>query len=42
LVMIGALVAAIVGTLLEAISPLGTDNLTVPIGVALVLFFLGL
>ena len=42
LVLIGALIAAIVGTLLEAISPGGTDNLTVPIGVALVLFWLGL
>ena len=42
LVIIGALIAAIVGTLLEAVSPLGTDNLTIPIGVALALFFLGL
>ena len=41
-VLIGALIAAIVGTLLEAVSPGGTDNLTVPIGVALVLFWLGL
>lgn len=42
LILSGALVAAIVGTLLEAISPRGTDNLTVPIGVAIVLFWLGL
>ncbi len=42
LVLIGGLVAAIVGTLLEAISPGGTDNLSVPIGVALMLFWLGL
>ncbi len=42
LVLVGALLAAIVGTLLEAVSPGGTDNLTVPIGVAIVLFWLGL
>jgi phytol kinase len=42
LILIGGLIAAVVGTLLEALSPWGTDNLTVPIGIALVLFFLGL
>jgi phytol kinase len=42
LILIGGLIAAIVGTLLEAFSPWGTDNLTVPIGIAIVLFFLGL
>lgn len=42
LALVGALVAAITGTLLEAVSPGGTDNLTVPIGVAIVLFWLGL
>ena len=42
LILIGALIAALVATLLEAISPHGTDNLTVPIVVAIVLFWLGL
>ncbi|GAC1566970.1 MAG: phosphatidate cytidylyltransferase [Ktedonobacteraceae bacterium] len=42
LILLGGLIAAIVGTLLEAISPFGSDNLTVPIGVAVVLFWLGL
>lgn len=42
LILIGGLIAAIIGTLLEAISPKGTDNLTVPIGIAIVLFLLGL
>lgn len=41
LLLLGALIAAIVETLLEAISPLGTDNLTVPLGVALIVFILG-
>ncbi len=35
LLLISALAAAILATLLEAISPAGTDNLTVPIGVAI-------
>jgi phytol kinase len=42
LVLVGALLAATVGTLLEAVSPGGTDNLTVPIGVSIILFWLGL
>lgn len=42
LAFIGALAAAIVATALEAISPAGTDNLSVPIGVALLLFLLGI
>ncbi|TMD57953.1 MAG: hypothetical protein E6I93_01740 [Chloroflexi bacterium] len=42
LILLGGLFAAIVGTLLEAISPWGSDNLTVPIGVAIVLFWFGL
>jgi dolichol kinase len=42
LILIGGLIAALVATLLEAISPSGTDNLTVPIVVAIVLFWLGL
>ena len=42
LLLVSALAAAILATLLEAISPAGTDNLTVPIGVAIALFFLGL
>ncbi len=42
LLLISALAAAIVATLLEAYSPAGTDNVTVPIGVALALLFLGL
>jgi phytol kinase len=42
LILLGGLIAAIVGTLLEAISPFGSDNLTVPIAVAIVLFWLGL
>jgi dolichol kinase len=42
LILIGGLIAALVATLLEAISPYGTDNLTVPIVVAIVLFWLGL
>ncbi len=42
LILLGGLIAAILGTLLEAVSPFGTDNLTVPIGVAIVLFWLGL
>ncbi len=41
LILLAALIAAVVGTLLEAISPWGTDNLTVPIGVSIVLFWLG-
>ncbi len=41
LILIAALIAAVVGTLLEAISPRGTDNLTVPIVLAIVLFWLG-
>jgi phytol kinase len=42
LILIGGLIAAIVATLLEAISPSGSDNLMVPIAVAIVLFWLGL
>ena len=42
LILIGGLIAAVVGTLLEAISPYGSDNLTVPIVVAILLFWLGL
>lgn len=42
LILLGGLFAAIVGTLLEAISPWGSDNLTVPIGVSIVLFWFGL
>ena len=42
LILIGGLIVAIVGTLLEAVSPYGTDNLTVPIVIAIVLFWLGL
>jgi phytol kinase len=42
LILIGGLIAAIVATLLEAVSPYGSDNLTVPIAVAIVLFWLGL
>ena len=42
LILIGGLIAAIVGTLLEAVSPYGSDNLTVPIVVAILLFWLGL
>lgn len=42
LILLGALIAAIVGTLLESVSPWGTDNLTVPIGVTLALFIFGL
>ena len=42
LILLGGLFAAIVGTLLEAISPRGSDNLTVPIGVSIVLFWFGL
>lgn len=42
LLLISALASAIIATLLEAYSPAGLDNLTVPIGVALALFFLGL
>ena len=41
-VLLGGLIAAIVGTLLEMISPAGTDNLSVPIGVSLILFLPGL
>src|SRR6266498_783340 len=37
----GALVSAIVSTLLEAMSPMGSDNITVPLGVAFILYFLG-
>jgi len=42
LILVGALIAASIGTLLEAVSPWGTDNLTVPIGVTLALFIFGL
>ncbi len=42
LILLGGLIAAIVATLLEAISPQGSDNLTVPIAVAIVIFWLGL
>lgn len=42
LILTGGLIAALVATLLEAISPSGSDNLTVPIVVAIVLFWLGL
>ena len=42
LILLGGLIAAIVGTLFEAVSPYGTDNLTVPILVSIVLFWLGL
>ncbi|MBA2287153.1 MAG: phosphatidate cytidylyltransferase [Ktedonobacteraceae bacterium] len=42
LVLIGGLAAAIIATALEAVSPAGTDNLSVPIGVALLLFLLGI
>ena len=42
LIIVGAVISAIVATLLEAVSPSGTDNLTVPIVVTFVLFFLGL
>lgn len=42
LILIGGLIAAIVATLLEAISPSGSDNLTVPIAVAIVVFWFGL
>lgn len=42
LILTGALIAALIATLLEAISPYGSDNLTVPIVVAIVLFWLGL
>jgi phytol kinase len=42
LILIGGFIAALVATLLEAISPYGSDNLTVPIVVAIVLFWLGL
>ncbi|CAG8461035.1 3380_t:CDS:2 [Funneliformis mosseae] len=37
----GALVAAITSTCFEAISPMGSDNITVPLGVAFTLSFLG-
>jgi phytol kinase len=42
LLLISALTAAILATLLEATSPGGMDNLTVPIGVTIALLFLGL
>lgn len=42
LILLGGLFAGIVETLFEAISPHGTDNLTVPIAVSLVLFWFGL
>lgn len=42
LVLLSGLIAAVAGTILEAVSPRGSDNLTVPIGVAIVLFWLGL
>ncbi|CAB4412932.1 unnamed protein product [Rhizophagus irregularis] len=37
----GALISASVSTFFEAISPMGSDNLTVPIGVAFILSLLG-
>ncbi|KAF0465376.1 phosphatidate cytidylyltransferase [Gigaspora margarita] len=37
----GALISASVGTALESISPWGTDNLSVPLGVSLALAILG-
>jgi dolichol kinase len=42
LILIGDFIAAHVATLLKAISPYSSDNLTVPIVVAIVLFWLGL
>lgn len=42
LILIGGFIAAVIATLLEAISPYGSDNLTVPIVVAILLFWLGL
>ncbi len=41
LILLAALIMALLATLLEAISPWGTDNLTVPLGVSLLLFWLG-
>jgi phytol kinase len=41
LILLAALIAALVGTFLEAVSPSGVDNLTVPIGVSIALFWLG-
>ncbi|RUS31674.1 phosphatidate cytidylyltransferase [Jimgerdemannia flammicorona] len=40
-VIFGALTAAVLGTWLEAISPWGTDNLTVPFGVSFGLWLFG-
>ncbi|CAG8451919.1 15876_t:CDS:2 [Acaulospora morrowiae] len=37
----GSLISASVGTFLESISPMGTDNLTVPVGVSFILSILG-
>ena len=42
LILIGGLIAALVATLGDSISPYGTDNVTVQIAVASVLFWLGL
>ena len=42
LLLISAAIAAVAATILEAYSPAGIDNLTVPIGVTIILFFLGL
>jgi phytol kinase len=41
IILLAAFIMALVATLLEAISPWGTDNLTVPIGVSILLFWLG-
>jgi hypothetical protein len=41
LILIGGLIAALVATLGDSIPPYGTDNVTVLVVVAMVLFWLG-